>query len=295
MTDRIVELLPSAALRSRIREINHRFNDTELLQIIYNFAPTYEERIALMEKFADTFTSDASLLARAYIKYEKEKLNRFSDSEGCIYELIVEESPDAPEERYVCATFNDAMLCIDKYHDEYEEFINESSSTQYRILKRKIFSSREKFREDSVGECILAPGKTLLSVWIDDPFDCETNNLCSACERICPHRCDEVLYPSFAKKYDIIKHYDYRGRIYFGVHLGTCEDGDLLEDLYVIDLQSKRIRMRDFENYWFAHEHVSLPRSEVITPEELDEQTRLIYLEFIDFLNKEETNEGLRT
>ena len=98
-----------------------------------------------------------------------------------------------------------------------------------------------------------------------------------------------MLYPSFAKKYDIIKHYDYRGRIYFGVHLGTCEDGDLLEDLYVIDLQSKRIRMRDFENYWFAHEHVSLPRSEVITPEELDEQTRLIYLEFIDFLNKEET------
>ncbi len=48
MQDTIVSLLPSRALRDRIRETGHTFSERESALIIFRYAPTHRERIRLL-------------------------------------------------------------------------------------------------------------------------------------------------------------------------------------------------------------------------------------------------------
>ena len=56
MVDEIIELLPSSELKAKIKEINHSFKENELLQIIYRYAPTFDTRIDLLERFRASLT-----------------------------------------------------------------------------------------------------------------------------------------------------------------------------------------------------------------------------------------------
>ena len=71
MTEKIIELLPSADLKQKIKEVGHNFSDSELLQIIERYAPTIIEKHDLMLRFAATASDDVADLAREYVRYEK--------------------------------------------------------------------------------------------------------------------------------------------------------------------------------------------------------------------------------
>ena len=293
---KIVDLLPSADLRAKIRASNHRFRENELLQIAYRYAPTFEARMEWLENFAETATPPVAALARAYMERDRASLAWFTEaSPHVVYELCIRVTPSAYKEKYLCATYKDALVCIDRFYEAYES-AEEGEATRYEITRRKIFSETDPFDEDAEGLCILGPDKTVLEVSDYGSFvDCEREASCSACEEVCARRCDEVRYPRFIEHHELVRYSDFSENDAFGVCL--CledEDGDTVSELYVIALDTAVMRERHYEAegnpYAFheAHRHVEPPHVTRASADELDERMREVYDAFMDFLNARE-------
>ena len=291
MIDKIIELLPSKDLKAKIKQTNHQFKENELLQIIYNYAPDFYTRIELLEQFAEIASSDVSALAKAYIEYEQDTFKHFRElSEGFIYELCVKETPGSYEEKYLCASYESALVCIDRYYEEYADVdAKETNETRYEIVKRKVFAENDSFEEDAYWSCELGPSKKILKIYdYKSSSDCDLDNVCSECNQVCIHRCDDVLFPCFVCNYAIIKYYDHKGKECFGVNICLHECDGFASVFYVIPLDSSEIKEHRFEDNFYAHKHIELPLATLVTPDELEETMRSNYFDFIDYL---ETNQ----
>ena len=288
MIAEIIELLPSIDLKVKIKETNYQLAENELLQIIYRYAPTFDGRLALLSRFAEIASPDIAALAKVYIEYEQEKFKRFTEvSEGFVYELHIKETPDTYEEKYLCSSYHAALICIDRFYEEYASIdAKETEKTRYTILKRKIFSENDKFDEDKHAEIVLGANKTVLKVSdYRNPMDCELEIMCSECKEICRCRHDELFFPCFAHDRAIIKYHDYVGKECYGINLCFCNDCDgVASELYVIPLDSFVIREHKFEVDFYAHQHIALPLATIASPDELDETMRKDYYEFCAFL-----------
>ena len=75
MINEIIRLLPSDDLKEKIKATNYQFTESELLQIIYNYAPTFYEKLAMLEQFSTIASSNVAALAKSYIEYEKNNFN----------------------------------------------------------------------------------------------------------------------------------------------------------------------------------------------------------------------------
>lgn len=285
MIAEIIGLLPSVELKAKIKETNHQFKENELLQIIYRYAPTFDARIDLLERFSRIAEPDVSELARAYIKYEQENFSRFIEAtEGFVYELCIKDTPNSYEEKYLCSSYQAALVCIDRFYEEYAQInTKETSESRYKIIKRKVFSKNDTFEEDSYAECVLGAEKTVLEVSdYRNPADCDSEIMCSECKEICPRRCDDVSFPCFVHNYAVIKYRNYEGVEQFGVNicLGDCDK--MAQELYVIPLNSSEIREHRFDAEFFDHEHIELPFATLASPDDLDETMRKNYFDFVE-------------
>ena len=288
MINEIIGLLPSSNLKEKIKSINYQFTESELLQIIYNYAPTFYEKLSMLERFSATASSDVAALAKAYIEYEQNNYNRFmSEDTGFIYELHIKETPDSHDERYICASYKAALVCIDRFYEEYASVdAKETEKTKYKIIKRKIFFEENKFEEDTYAECILGTNKVILEISdCNASSDCELDTLCSECDETCPYRCDELKFPCFACDYAIIKYLDYEDKEQFGVSI--CWDDScngLGAEFYVIPLNSQSIREQRFDDNFYEHQHIPLPLATLAKLDDLDENMRKNYLAFVEWL-----------
>ena len=289
MTERIIDLLPSKDLKAKIKETKHQFTESELLQIIYNYAPTFDEKLSMLAQFSTVASPEIAALANAYIEYEQKNYNKFAEeTAGFVYELHIKEDSTSPDVSYLCSSYKAALACIDLFYEEYA-FIGskETEKTKYRIKKRKIFFEENTFEEDAYAECVLGRNKVILKVsdLQDDTTSCELETLCSECKEICPYRCDELRFPCFAHDYAIIKYLDQEEIEQFGVALfwdGNC-DG-LREELYVIPLDSPPIREHRFSNNFYAHQHIPLPLATLAELDDLGEDMKKNYLAFVAWL-----------
>lgn len=289
MTNEIIELLPSADLKAKIKETNHQFKEIELLDIIYTYAPTFDARIDLLERFSGIASADISALAKAYIEYEQGNFLRFSQAPaGFVYELCIKDTPDAYEEKYLCASYPDALVCIDRFYEEYADInAKETEQTRYKITKRKIFSKQEKFDEDAYAECVLGPGKTVLEV--SDHYHyfedfCEKKGICHP-----DNDFDCVRFPCFVEHKALVKYWDdYQGKQRFGVCLCWTKDScdGLADFLYLVPLDSPTICEHRFNGD--DHDHVATPKVMLASPIELDAIMRKNYFDYLVFLDTEQ-------
>jgi len=286
MYNEIIELLPSIHLKAKIKITNHSFNENELLQIIYSYAPTFDSRISMIERFSRIATEDVSALAKEYIKYERDNFDRFIEGgEEFVYELHIKECPNATEDIYLCSSYESALACIDRYYEKYG-FVTETEETRYKITKRKVFSDGDELDEDACAECVLGQKKIVLEVSdFRNLADCDIS--CHECKKICPRRCEEILFPCFVSNYAIIKYRDYDRRERYGVNLCLSGCRDMTSELYVIPLHSDTIRYRNFTSDFYNHDHVPLPLATLALPEDLDETMRNDYFAFVEFLKSE--------
>ena len=105
MINEIIDLLPSADLKAKIKETGYRFSEGNLLQIIYHYAPTFDKKLELLARFAETASPELAALANAYIEFEQDRYRAFTEqTEGFVYELLIKYRPDAYEEQYLCAS-----------------------------------------------------------------------------------------------------------------------------------------------------------------------------------------------
>lgn len=70
MKDTIFNLLPSHALKSRIREVGYELTEKELLFILFEYAPTFDERLALLECFAETASPETKETAELIMAWQ---------------------------------------------------------------------------------------------------------------------------------------------------------------------------------------------------------------------------------
>ncbi len=294
MINEVIELLPSAQLKAKIKETNHQFKENELLQIIYRYAPTFDKRIDLLERFSSIAEADVSALAKVYIKYELENLSNFINADnGFVYELCIKDTPDSYEEKYICMSYNAALVCIDRFYEEYGDVgAKTTEQSRYRIKKRRVFSERDRFDEDLHAECVLGADKTVLEIsdW-RIPADCDSEVMCSECKELCSRRCDELYFPCFVHNYAVVRYKNYEGVERFGVNicLGKC-DG-MAYELYVVPLDSPQIREHRIDVGNLDHVHIDLPTVTLSSPDDLDETTRKNYYDFVEYWRKHMVDE----
>ncbi len=287
MINEIIELLPSADLKEKIRETNHQFQENELLQIIDQYAPTLDSKLDLLERFSAIASPDIAALAKVFIQVEKESFQRFVEvSEGFVYELHIKETPNDADECYICASYNAALACIDRYYEEYAEIgSKETEQSRYEINKRKLFSENDVWADDVYADCILGANKIVLEITdYKKRTNCRLDAVCSECTEICSFRCDNVNYPCFACNYALIKYRDYDGKERFGVNLCINKCDGFASEFYVIELDSSIIQEHCFDDYFYDHTHIALPLATIASPEELDETMRKNYYDFVEFM-----------
>jgi hypothetical protein len=290
MINEIIELLPSADLRARIKETGHQFKELELFGIIYRFAPTFDSRINLMDRFSGIASPDAAALARAYIEYEKECFDRFTKAtEVFVYELHVKEYPEAYDERYLCSSYSAALACIDRFYEEYAELdAAETEKAQYTIVKRKLFSDGDEFEEDTYAEVVLGPGKTVLEVWDHKKdVDCPPDVTCFECKEICAQKFYGIPYPCFAHDRAVVRYRDGNGRERYGVCLCSGNGCDrMVEEFYIVPLDCSAMREHRFLEL-YDHDHVEAPFVSLTSIDELDETMRKNYFDFVAYLDEQ--------
>ena len=268
----------SAGFRRYVSDHNHTFSDAELLSIAYNYAPNYDERLRLLQ-LLEKFAPDVSEFALRCVHFQHECLERFCQhKENEVYELRIQDDPEAYEERYLCANYQTALDLIDGYYREYD-FVSEQDCVRYVITKRKVLQPTDAFQEDEVQQCILGAGKVVLSAEIwrseNDP----------------KHELAVVEYPNFIPHLSAVRYQKEDHTIGRGVCL--AEGIGLTDAFYVIPFDQEILRSREYEdhlgNHW--HEHIPGPCLEVCPLEDLTEQEKCDYLAFIAYWKQKEQSE----
>ena len=293
MKDIILNLLPSRTLREKIREVGYEFTEEELLYILFEYAPIFDERLTLLGRFAETASPKIEETARLIVAWQKRIFDAFRVcGDGEVYELHIKDTPDSYDETYLCGSYDAALNYIDLFYEEYDT-TEKGDSTRYRIVKRHIYSGKpgETFDEDYLAECVLDQHKRVLTV--DDNADnspygmgfCKTQE-CDTCEKICLHHGREVLFPCFTKHLDLVRFEDYKGAMRYGVNFQW--DDTPADCLCVDPLDSHAVRYHSFENAGDDHDHPPLPLVELASAEELSEEMRRDYLAFLEYLKMTE-------
>ena len=278
--------LPSKTLKEQITAQNHIFTEEELLTIAYHYAPSFAERLRLLQLLAD-HAPTVSNHAEKCIQWQKTRLEQFKIQHANeIYELHIKHSQDAYEERYLCSSFETALEMIDGFYREYD-FVEESPLASYIITKRKILRSGEPFTEDHVGECTLSAGKTLVSV---DSASCESefgpcDGICADCKIPCID-CSEVCFPSCIADRAPARYSAHGGKTEYGIHLNFSHSG-MKYEYYIIPFEGTMMERGSYDEDWGSHwhEHIPVPHAEEVSVEELPVELRQRYHNFVAWLN----------
>lgn len=257
----IISCLWSEDLKRYIEETGFRFSEEDLLAIAYNFAPTFAERLRLLELVARHCPSVADH-AEKCITYQEKCLAHFlRHSPDQVYELKILDNPSDPqdyEERYLCESYEAALDMIDGFYKEYD-FSPEQPTVRYTIAKRCILHKGNSFREDDCGEAILGAGKVLLSVDnIPDETEfgpCQED--CVGCTLPCIYNM-EAAFPPFLPDRSPVRYRLPNGKEEYGIHLKLNWVG-LGCELYVIPLDGEMMNTRDFDAHWGGHWHQHIP------------------------------------
>ena len=282
LQNEIISLIPSESLKAQIRLSGTRFSDDDLLAIAYQYAPDFDSRIEWLQRLEVCFTGELREYTSRLIRGQQRMLESFTaPDENAVFELHIQETPDAYDERYICESYDAALRMIPLFYREYE-FARETDVTRYTIVKRRVLSEKTGFSEDSLGEMELLPGLKVYSavVWADE-FGAEgchnddyTDWDCEACGKPCA-RNREIFFPPFAGHGDAVRCTNYSGKKTYGIVLADTDRHGM--EYYVIPLDSVPVARHDFINIYDAHMHVPAPRVERIEADSLPETMREDY------------------
>lgn len=279
----ILELLPSISLKEAIVEQNWKFSDADLLIIASRYARNFDERINFMMALERYFNGEMKDSIHRFVEMQNKMYQDFTTCvPGAIFELHIQETPDAHDERYICDSFETACKMIPKFYAEYGGTENDTS--RYEIVKRRIFTETDKFAEDYIGSATLLPGMVLYSVDMDGYSVQDCDGCCFDCKRTC-FIGKECVFPCFVPDEGLIMFTNFTGEKKFGVvhHL----EQDTFEEYYVIPLDSERIRNHDFANTFYAHVHIAAPFAERISIDVLPTMMRADYMAYLEYLHKQ--------
>ena len=285
LQDKIVSAFWSEGLKAEIAKRNFIFPPKDLMAVVYQHTRAYEERLGLLQLFAD-HVSEVADYARHIISWERWKLEMIkTPTPGMVYELRISDETPAEWDDYLCADFDTCLSVIDGYYRRYSRRV-EGPQTCYSIVCRKLLGSSDDLTTETLGCCDLLPGKIIESVWFGAPGEFED---CTGICWECPHEClhnQEAVYPAFLPDKSPVRYRLPDGTVHFGITLGDMTDGCLC---YVIPLDSEMLAKRDFGQFCLGHdhEHIPFPDVDLARREEIPDDLWENYEAFVVFLNQE--------
>lgn len=276
--DLIVASFWSETLKQEIARRGHIFPPKTLMCIAYKNAESYNERLRLMKMFVE-YVPETSEQAALVIQWLEGCLTKLKAAEpGYIFELRIEDREDP--ENYICADFDTCLEMIDRFYEHYD-WLQESESSRYSIVKRKLMHSGDEIDPSLETYCQVGPGKELL--WIPTWMTCEYGECegdCEECEHKCVDCCEDLI-PEWIPDLSAVRYRDRNGEICFGCILSAGNDS---WEAYIIPTDSSMFD-GDLEEAWHSldHWHVKLPDVEQITPEDLPALHRKNYDTFVSF------------
>lgn len=279
----IVSCLWSTALKRQLAEQEYIFTEMDLLDMAFHFAPTFDERLRLLQLLAEQ-ASTVSDQAAGCITWQKKCFERFRHhGEHEVYELHIKDTPDAWDERYLCATFETALEMIDEFYKTYDS-APETEQARYVIEKRKILQSGQPFCEDRMEACVLSAGKVLISV--DFPSGESKNGICGQTCPECENPCIEersVCFPPFIPDRAPVMYRWYDGSLRHGIFL-DCGTKGVGDTCYILPLDGETLRSRNYDKFW-DHEHIPCPYVDSVNLASLAPELQENYRAFITWLD----------
>lgn len=263
----ITDLLTSEDLKNKIEETNHKFTEHELVLIAEDYAETINDKLEKLLYLAENLTEeDERNFARERAKKIEDDLHSFAKRElHTVYQVEIEDKPDAYRETYICKDYPTALITIAKFCAEYEVTFNEFSHIQIR--KRAVFADSPDFDNDELGGVLL--NENLLPTFVWNKWPPENDEDYSE-----PIIIETAKYPNFLKPYSPVKFKDYYGYRY-GLQIEKLRD-DEYDDAFVIFLDTEQYDSESLEDFDYPHIHIPIPK--------------VVQLELKDLPDKEQKN-----
>ena len=263
----IVKHFFSEDLKRYIEENGHVFTGFELLSLADHFAPSLQEKLRLASLIAGT-DDEAALRARAYVEEKTAGLNAFmTPGVNEVYELTIQDSPDAYAEKYLCAAFDIAKKTIDDYYDTYSD--KPDNDVTFTVEKRRIRMSGDGFSEDYVAACVLNSQKQIRTLDVREDLNADEMHL------------PLPEFPAFLPPVAPVKYIDNTGKAAYGVYIDL--DRPPTETCLIIPFDSKMLKGRDYRLNWpvCRHEHIPCPDVETVPLAVLGENVQEDYFSFL--------------
>lgn len=283
----VIEKIKSVSLKNAIRNDKTIFQPIELLKIIYKFIEKYEDRVFLLKKMLSVVDDEKMC---SYINFIIDELENNlqklqGDNSNCIFELHIKDTPDSYDERYICKSFNSAIVLIDEFYKEYS--CTPDTRARYEIVKRKIYdSSCDSFSEDFIISCSLDYNKNICDICSEqNGYFYQCDGICYECDLLCMSNIN-IRFPAFVGYKDLVRSQDIAGSVNYGVAWDDPENQG--EECYIIPLDCFALRYGSFDKAHDFHEHVPYPYVEKAYESDLTDEYKNIYNEYMKYLEKNE-------
>ena len=260
----ITDLLPSEQLKNKIKETDHRFTEHELVLIAEEYAETINDKLEKLLYLADNLTDEEERkFARERATKIEDDLNTFAKREPhTVYQVEIEDKPDAYRETYICKDYHTALITIAKFCAEYEVTLGEFSHVC--IKKRAVFADSPDFENDELGGVFL--NEKLLPTFVWNSWLTRDEDYSE------PVIIETAKYPNFLKPYSPVKFKDYNGYRY-GLQIENFRN-DEYDDAFVIYLDSELFDRESLEGYENSHTHIPLPKVTELELKDLPDKER---------------------
>lgn len=198
LENKIISLIPSKTIKDEVKRIKHKFSDIELVQIIIEFAPLWEEMIDLLLEINKTITDNKiKKYIHEFIKIEKKQYQMLVTSEeGYIYDVIMDS--DMKNETYLVPDFESAFITIGSFLKHYKKYIEKNKYSTIEIEKRKIskrINSREIDKDETPVSCILNNKRQIKRIYSNlNPVNLEKIGI----------KLNGIKYPNIFKAGDLV-------------------------------------------------------------------------------------------
>lgn len=303
--DKIVKLLPSKDLKDCVKAEKFTFTEQDLLKFINDYAPCFDEKLALFREAATVFCDKtAKAHAKKLIAFnEKAYADFMKPDENCVYEITIKCLPDdADEETLITKTFDDAIFMIKSWLKCFKDVgAKDNRLARYTIDKKTTSLPRYprdiyKDKVGTVGNCVLGYKFKILNL---DSYYLHANEInckpladCEECKTPCVGM-HFPRFPHFLKKYDLVAFYGdnqgnagtgYNAEINYGIFGLDMEECD--NDTYFIFLDNEYIKDRnvDFTNdkgYYRVFDAHSHPSYAVLFKPDLPSVPKDVYEDYL--------------
>ncbi len=281
----VIEKIKSVSLKNAIKKENTIFQPIELLKIIYEFVEKYNDRLFLLKKMLSVVDDEKMVSYISFIVDDMENsLKKLqSVNSNCIFELHIKDTPDSYDESYICNSFNSAIALIDEFYKEYSFAPNKRA--RFKIIKRKIYDSKcDSFEEDFIISCSLDYNKNICDICCKgdaDFYHCD--GICFECNLLCMTNIN-IKFPTFVGYKDLVQYQDLDGSINYGI---SWDDPEFQgEECYIIPLDCFALRYRNFDKAHDFHKHIPYPYVEKANESDLIDEYKIIYNEYLTYLEK---------